>query len=45
MVERLKPWQERINRLMTALGLEPLFYSRVRVVAQTKKNRSSERRF
>lgn len=45
MIERLKPWQERINWLMTALGLEPLFYSRVRVAAQTKKNRRSEGRF
>ena len=45
MIERLKPWQEWINRLMTALGLDPLFYSRVRVVAETKKNRRSEGRF
>lgn len=45
MAERLKPWQERINRLLTAFGLEPLFYSRVRVVAEAKKNTRSEGRF
>lgn len=38
MVERLTPWQEIMNRILLALGHEPWFFPRVRIMAYSPKN-------